>query len=72
MDDLLLCNPDKQFHKNKFEYISKVLLKNGLKVVPKKCHLFKERVAIYGQYHFNKGKECMCKAYENKDRGYQG
>ena len=41
MDDLLLSTPSKNSHMNKSEDLLKALLKNGLKVSPKKCQLLK-------------------------------
>ena len=41
MDDLILFTPSKESHVNKLEDLLKALLKNGLKVSPKKCQLFK-------------------------------
>ena len=41
MDDLLLFTPSKNSHMNKLEDLLKALLKNGLKISPKKCQLFK-------------------------------
>ena len=41
MDDLLLFTPSKRAHKVKLEDLLKALLKNGLKISPKKCQLFK-------------------------------
>ena len=41
MDDLLLFTPSKDSHMNKLEDLLKALLKNGLKISPKKCQLFK-------------------------------
>ena len=40
MDDLLVFTPSNETHKNKLEDLLKALLKNGLKVSPKKCQLF--------------------------------
>ena len=40
MDDLLLFTPSKESHLNKL-YLLKALLKNGLKISPKKCQLFR-------------------------------
>ena len=42
MDDLLLFTPSKQSHVTKLEGLLKVLLKNGLKISPRKCQLFRE------------------------------
>ena len=41
MDDLLLFTPSKQCHMDKLEDLLKALLKNGLKISPKKCQLFR-------------------------------
>ena len=41
MDDLLLFTPSKELHMKKLEDLLKALLKNGLKISPKKCQLFK-------------------------------
>ena len=40
-DDLLLFTPMKSSHFDKLEDLLKVLCKNGLKISPKKCQLFK-------------------------------
>ena len=41
MDDLLLFTPTKTSHFTKLEDLLKALCKNGLKISPKKCQLFK-------------------------------
>ena len=41
MDDLLLFIPTKKAHVAKLEDLLKALLKNGLKISPRKCQLFK-------------------------------
>ena len=41
MDNLILFTPSKESHLDKLEDILSALLKNGLKVLPKKCQLFK-------------------------------
>ena len=48
MDDLLLFTPSKETHMNKLEDLQKALLKNGLKVSPKKCQLFKTSLQYMG------------------------
>ena len=40
MDDLFLFTPMKKLHMAKLEDLLKPLLKNGLKISPKKCQLF--------------------------------
>ena len=41
MDDLLLFTPSKGAHMAKLEDLLKAFLKNGLKILPKKCQLFR-------------------------------
>ena len=41
IDDLLLFTPSKGSHMNKLEDLLEALLKNGLKISPKKCQLFR-------------------------------
>ena len=52
MDDLLLFTPSKQSHMIKLEDLLKVLLKNGLKVSPKKCQLFRKELQYMGNTIF--------------------
>ena len=49
MDDLLLSTPTKSSHFKKLEDLLKALHKNGLKISPKRCQLFK----TYLQYMCN-------------------
>ena len=42
MDNLLLFTPTKKAHMAKLEDILKALLKNGLKILPKKCHYLRQ------------------------------
>ena len=44
MDDLFLCTPTKKLHIAKLEDLLKVLLKNVLKISPKKCQLLERMV----------------------------
>ena len=48
MDDLLLFTPSKSSHMAKLEDLLKALLKNGLKISPKKCQLFKTNLNYMG------------------------
>ena len=48
MDDLLLFTPTKQSHVEKLEDLLKALCKNGLKISPKKCKLFKTELQYMG------------------------
>ena len=48
MDDLMLFTPSKESHMNKLEDILSALLKNGLKILPKKYQLFKTSLHYMG------------------------
>ena len=52
MDDLLLFTPNKQSHFKKLEDLLKALYKNGLKISPKKCQLFKTELQYMGNTIF--------------------
>ena len=53
MDDLLLFTPMKQLHMAKLDLL-KALLKNRLKISPKKCQLFKSELQYNGKYYIYK------------------
>ena len=48
MDDLIHFTPSKESHMNKLEDILNAFLKNGLKVSPKKCQLFRTHLQYMG------------------------
>ena len=48
MDNLLLFTPSKKVHMAKLEDLLKALLKNRLKISPKKCQLFKTELQYMG------------------------
>ena len=52
MDDLLIFTPSKESHMNKLEDLLKALLKNGLKISPNKCQLFKTSLQYMGNEIF--------------------
>ena len=52
MDDLLLFTPSKRAHMAKLENLLEGLLKNGLKISPKKCQLFKTELQYMGNVIF--------------------
>ena len=56
MNDLLLFTPNKQSHFEKLEDLLKALCKNGLKISPKKCQLFKTELQYMGNTIFIKDK----------------
>ena len=60
MDDLLLFTPLKRVNIAKLEDLLKALLKNGLKISPKKCQLFKTDLQYMGNIIFiNDRKVCV-------------
>ena len=54
MDDLFLFTPLKKVHTAKLEDLLKALLKNGLKISPKKCQLFTTKLQYMGNTIFIK------------------
>ena len=56
MDDLLPFTPSKKAHIAKLEDFLKALLKNSLKISPKKCQLFKTELQYVGNIIFIKDK----------------
>ena len=63
MDDLLLFTPSKKVPMDKLEDLLKALRKNGLKISPKKCQLFKTELQYMGKYYIYKGEKSLCKAF---------
>ena len=61
MDDLLLFTPSKQIHMRKLEDLLQALLKNGLKISPRKCQLFKTELQYMGNTIFIQGKRVCIK-----------
>ena len=60
MDDLLLFTPSKEAHYYKLQELLKALCKNGLKISPKKCQLFKTELQYMGNTMFIKdGHVCV-------------
>ena len=66
MDDLLLFTPSKSSHIAKLEDLLKVLLKNGLKISPKKCQLFRTNLQYMGNEIFIKDKRVCIKPLRNR------
>ena len=57
MDVLLLFTPSKKSHMDKLEDLLKALLKNGLKISPKKCQLFRTNLQYMGNEIFIQNKK---------------
>ena len=53
---ILLFMPSKRSHMDKLEDLLKVLLKNGLKISPKKCQLFRTNLQYMGNEIFIQNK----------------
>ena len=66
MDDLLLFTPSKETHMNKLEDLLNALLKNGLKISPKKCQLFKTSLQYTGNKIFIENKKVCVKPLRNR------
>ena len=56
MDDLLLFTQSKKSHMDKLEDLLRALLKNGLKISPKKCQLFRTNLHYMGNEIFIQNK----------------
>ena len=66
MDDLLLFTPSKEAHMSKLEDLLIALLRNGLKISPKKCQLFKTSLQYMGNKIFIKNKKVCVKLLRNR------
>ena len=66
MDDLLLFTSSKETHMNKLEDLLKALLKNGLKISPKKCQLFKTSLQYMGNEIFIESKKVCIKPLRSR------
>ena len=66
MDDLILFTPPKETHINKLEDILSALLKNRLKISPKKCQLFKTSLQYMGNEIFIESKKVCVKPLRSK------
>ena len=61
MVDLLLFTPSKKVHIAKLEDLLKALRKNGLKISPKKCQLFRVELHYMGNKIFIKDRRVCVK-----------
>ena len=61
MDDLLLFTPSMKTHIDKLEDLLKALRKNGLKISPKKCQLFRTELQYMGNIIFIKERRVCVK-----------
>ena len=61
MEDLLLFTPSKKAHMTKLEDLLKALLKNSLKISPRKCQLFEMELQYMGNTIFIKDRKVCVK-----------
>ena len=66
MDDLLLLTPNKQTHLEKLINLLQALCKNGLKISPKKCQLFKTELQYMGNTIFIREKRVCVKPLRSR------
>ena len=66
MDNLILFTPSKESPMNKLEDILNALLKNGLKISPKKCQLFKTSLQYMGNDIFIGSKKVCVKPLRSR------
>ena len=66
MDNLLLFTPNKQMHFEKLIDLLRALCKNGLKISPKKCWLFKTELQYMGNTIFIKDKRVCVKPLQRR------
>ena len=66
MDDLLLFTPSKKVHMAKSEDLLKALRKNGLKISPKKCQLFRTELKYIGNTIFIKERRVCVKPLHSR------
>ena len=66
MDNLLLFTPSNEANMSKLEDLLRALLKNGLKISPKKCQLFKTSLQYMGNKIFIENKKVCVKPLKNR------
>ena len=66
MDDLLLFMPSKRVHMAKLEDLLMALRKNGLKISPRKCQLFKTELQYMGNTIFIKERQVCVKPLQTR------
>ena len=71
MDDLLLFTPSKELDMHKLGDLLKVLLKNGLKISPKKCQLFRTNLQYMGNEIFIQNRKVCVQPLRNRMEAIQ-
>ena len=69
--NLLLLTPSKKLHIAQLEDILKALLKNGLKISPKKCQLFRTELQYMGNKIFIKDRRVCIKPLRSRLKAIQ-
>ena len=72
MDDFLLFTANKQSHFEKLDDLLKTLCKNGLKISPKKCQLFKTELQYMGNTIFIENKQVHVKPLRSRLEQFKG
>ena len=71
MDDLLFFTPSKRSHFDKLEDLFKALRKNGLKISPEKCQLFKTELQYMGNTIFIRNKRVCVNSLKSRIEAIQ-
>ena len=71
MDDLLLFTPSKKSHVDKLEDLLRTLLKNGLKILPKKCQLLRTNLQYMGNEIFIQNKRVCVQPLRSRQEAIQ-
>ena len=71
MYDLLLFTPTKKAHLSKLEDLLKALLKNRLKISPRKCQLFKRELQYKGNVIFIKDRKVCVRPLRSRIEAIQ-
>ena len=71
IDDLQLFTPSEEAHMNKLEDLLKAILKNGLKILPKKCQLFKTSLQYMGNEIFIENKKVCVQPLRSRSEAIQ-
>ena len=71
MDGLLLFTSSKRSHFDKLEDLFKVLRKNGLKISPRKCQLFKTELQYIGNIIFIRNKRVCVMPLRSRNEAIQ-
>ena len=66
MDDLQLFTPLERSHMDKLEDLLQALLKNGLKISPQKCQLFRTNLQYMGSEIFIQNKRVCIQPWRSR------